>query len=435
MTVEISNISNEESDETISNDSDMNNNNERYNLRKKKLGVNITEPIKKRPKYQTYVTSKNNGCMYCSTKICYGDGSIYEGGIKDNLHQGFGKLKCADYSYEGNWEDGKYNGTGTYICKSYKCVGYWKDNLKHGFCKIVMYDYQVTSPYHIKSFEGNFLNNQLSGRFYIEFYNNSIYKGEVKVEIINGIQIPIPDGEGEIEYSSGQKYEGYFKSGNFSGEGIYINENNEKFIGKFYKNVIREGKLLKENSEYEGSFKNFKMNGNGILLFNDGNKFEGKFINDDFHYGSHYDYPLSFKGHFRNYKLNGMGAAFHANFPRISFLGRFEDDNLVEPAKGQAKCSVCRVCSVVCEGCKIFTDSKCNICNEESPVILFGRCKHALSCWDCTKKLIISRYTKIFIDDDEATINIQDNSYYSGILVSASPDSNYNSDQSNDSMS
>lgn len=384
--------------------------NNSYNLRKNKFNTthdtNTSDPEEPASK-KIKIEDKNGKCLYLSDTLNYDDGSIYVGGLANNMHQGYGTLKAQNYKYHGFWNKGKYDGNGLFCCDDYDHQGYWKENLKHGFGKTTITSETILKEFSVKSFEGNFDSNNLVGTFNINYLNNDKYRGEIKITICNGIQIPVPQGEGELEYFTGEKYEGYFDSGRFSGEGIYIC-NREKFIGVFENNTIVNGKLKNDYYEYEGGFKNYKKHGRGLINFKDGRVCNGRFYKGDFTYGILKKNNKTFKGNFKNYKLEGYGSAFINNL--LCFMGDFEQGKLINPSKGLAKCSACRSSSnlCLCDGCKIFTNSKCNICYTEKPVILFDECRHAITCYDCTKELIKISFNQQFESDDEESFDYYD---------------------------
>lgn len=67
----------------------------------------------------------------------------------------------------------------------------------------------------------------------------------------------LPHGNGTQIYPNGDKYTGYFVSGQKNG------------IGKFVKN----------DYTYHGTFANNKMTGYGTMIFNDGRQYKGNFKN------------------------------------------------------------------------------------------------------------------------------------------------------------
>ena len=74
------------------------------------------------------------------------------------------------------------------------------------------------------------------------------------------------NGYGILEWRDGDKYEGFFKDGEFSGKGTYYYNLQDSFI------------------KYEGEWLNGNKNGYGVLEWRSGDKYEG-FFKDDWRSG------------------------------------------------------------------------------------------------------------------------------------------------------
>ena len=75
------------------------------------------------------------------------DGSVYEGGYRNNRRNGFGKFTCGKTGteYQGKWVGGHRNGNGAETTASgHKFVGLWKDDLKNGDGQLVTKEGEVT---------------------------------------------------------------------------------------------------------------------------------------------------------------------------------------------------------------------------------------------------------------------------------------------------
>ena len=88
-------------------------------------------------------------------------------------------------------------------------------------------------------------------------------------------------GKGKDYYKNGSiKYEGDFVNGKFEGNGKYIWEKGEYYIGQ-WKNELRHGKGIeyyKNGSiKYEGDFVNDKFEGNGKYIWENGEYYIGQF--------------------------------------------------------------------------------------------------------------------------------------------------------------
>ena len=152
------------------------------------------------------------------------DNDLYEGFIKNNNFEGFGKYI---------WENGEYY------------IGQWLDGLRHG--KGIIYYKNDSIKY-----EGDFVNDKYEGNGKYIYGNGDYYIGQW----LNDLK----HGKGTIYYKNNSiKYEGGFVNGKLEGYGKYIYENGEYYIGQ-YLNGLKHGKgtiYYKNNSiKYEGEFIN-----------------------------------------------------------------------------------------------------------------------------------------------------------------------------------
>ena len=84
-------------------------------------------------------------------------------------------------------------------------------------------------------------------------------------------------------YSNGDiKYKGDYVKDKAEGNGKYICENGDYYIGQ-WKNGLRNGKgkeIYKYGDSYEGDCVNDKWEGNGKYIWKDGHYYEGQWKND-----------------------------------------------------------------------------------------------------------------------------------------------------------
>ena len=81
-----------------------------YNLRKNKLDDNFKRDENESKKFKKDDNSTQR--LFISDKINYENGSVYNGGMANNMHQGYGSLKGLNFKYDGFWNKGKYDGSG-----------------------------------------------------------------------------------------------------------------------------------------------------------------------------------------------------------------------------------------------------------------------------------------------------------------------------------
>lgn len=146
----------------------------------------------------------------------FSNGDIYEGDFVVNKMSGHGKMTYNNGDvYDGNWANDSPNGIGTYT-----------------------YDVSHVLPGHYDraKYEGNFVN----GKFH---------------------------GQGRMEYTHGEVYEGEWANDNMNG------------FGK---------KKFHDGSTYEGNLVNGIIHGQGTMIFQDGSAYEGMWENPTKVKGTHY---------------------------------------------------------------------------------------------------------------------------------------------------
>lgn len=112
--------------------------------------------------------------------------------------------------------------------------------------------------------------------------NGDIYEGDLK----NGIK----DGDGNITYKDGSKYDGEWKDGYYHGYGVWFMKNYDRWeLDKMHKK--RRGPVFPYRSccgryssdyklKYEGNFKEGFRHGYGKMIYKNGCKYEGEWEND-----------------------------------------------------------------------------------------------------------------------------------------------------------
>ena len=261
-----------------------------------------------------YVGYFRNGNFNGNGQFFFKNGTIYEGGNKDGLADGFGTMSFSNGSkYVGYFKKDKYHGKGKYTYKNGDTyVGQYENGYKNGKGK---YTYKDGSFYEGGNKDGladgfgtiSFSN----GAKYVGYFKKDKYHGKGKYTYKNGDTFEgnyingVKDGFGKYTYNDGSKYEGEYKNGKKDGFGIFNIKNGDKFVGNF-KNDKRNGKgkyFYKDGSTFEGEYKNSLRDGYGVRTFKNGDKYTGQHI----------------KG-----KVAGLGkySFFNGNF----YEGMFEDN-------------------------------------------------------------------------------------------------------------
>ena len=94
----------------------------------------------------------------------------------------------------------------------------------------------------------------------------------------------LPEGEGKLTCKErGWTYEGCFKQGHFSGQGLLKWEEGTTQEGLFDKDLLVDGTCTyPDGSSYQGTLANGAYEGQGILLFPDGGSYVGSFRGGSF---------------------------------------------------------------------------------------------------------------------------------------------------------
>ena len=179
-------------------------------------------------------------------KIYFSNGDEYVGQIKNYLRDGKGNFKSELKTYNGEWKNDQINGQGILI---------YKNNIKY---------------------EGYFKDNKYYGKGNLSFPDGTHYSGD----FVNNLF----DGQGFLEGSNKHIYNGGFLKGNFHGYGEF--------------KWIEEG-FIKET--FNGYYLNGKKNGKGKLVFKNGNIYEGHWESGEPHGEGIYETPnRKYQGNWRN---------------------------------------------------------------------------------------------------------------------------------------
>ncbi len=196
-----------------------------------------------------------------------GETTIYEGDFADNWINGYGTCTwpSGDH-YEGEWKNGKFNGKGTMTYAGGSVYeGEFVDNKKNGEGIWTKSDGTVVTE--------NWIYGKKVETLTLE---DGTYTG--------GVTDGKPDGQGKMEYTNGQVYEGEWKNGVRSGQGrctwpdggYYDGEwANDKWNGQGTNYMGGS----KDVDYYVGGFADGKRNGHGIFTWASGDSIETEWVN------------------------------------------------------------------------------------------------------------------------------------------------------------
>jgi hypothetical protein len=212
-------------------------------------------------------TCTEGNCVNGKGTYIFSNGTIYIGEWKDTLFNGKGVLTCTDgMVYNGEWKNAKKNGFGSLTyATGQNYTGYWR-------------------------------NGEFHGQGVLTLNADSILVGEWRDGILLSCMGITPldsnpnswkysksgfTGKGRMKMQNGDLYEGDWKNGWMTGNGIYINVYGEKYEGQF-KQGIRNGWGTCSytdigGSKYVGNWKHGLQNGQGTLYSSDGSTFVGTF--------------------------------------------------------------------------------------------------------------------------------------------------------------
>lgn len=149
------------------------------------------------------------------------------------------------YHFIGEFKNGIKNGFGKEVTWEHIYEGFFSNNKKHGKGKLIF----KTS---FDSYEGNFIENQLTGIGFYTWANKDTYKGT----FVNGKM----DGEGIYRWKNGKTYEGQYLDGIKEGYGV-IRENNQIVFEGEFKNGVPNGRgfVIKNGKKVKITMENGKM--------------------------------------------------------------------------------------------------------------------------------------------------------------------------------
>ena len=301
-----------------------------------------------------------------------------KGCISGDCDNGYGTYVFkSGQKYVGNWLNLKRNGKGTnYWSNGEKYTGYWKEDERHG--QGVNY-YADGSKY-----DGEWKNGKKHGYGTQYSVNGDVKKGMWEdgryigtgTNTLGCISGDCSNGYGVYVWSSGEKYDGYWKNNMRNGKGTNIWADGEKFNGNwrndkrhgYGKQIYLSGKektgfweygkykgskttnktgcisgncnngygtyVQSSGEKYVGTFKNGTFNGQGTYTFADGGNYVGYFQNGMYHGQGTYQFSNNqgkYIGDFKYGKYNGLGTFYYAD--GRTQAGKWKDNKYVGTAQ------------------------------------------------------------------------------------------------------
>jgi hypothetical protein len=224
-------------------------------------------------------------------------GNVYKGNWNEKGEmEGYGQyyLKGDKVFAEGVWKQGCLIFARVFLPNGDLYEGGFKNSIFNGFGKLVTCDGEI--------YEGNFLEGEKTGLCTYLFPDGTIYNGNILNGFFNGV--------GSIKWNNGIKYEGNFINSTLGGFGVISNLEGDKYEGFFENNFTNgNGKYLYDNGDiYKGNFEEGKRRGKGVYIRNDGFIYDGEWSDDLMNGISKIKYKnYCVKCIYRNGKLNEIG--------------------------------------------------------------------------------------------------------------------------------
>lgn len=290
-------------------------------------------------KYIKYIGNFVEDKLTGQGTLYHKDGTIESGNWKDNIYQGayssdykYNSEKGSKYCIAGNCD----NGYGMYVFDNGdKYVGEWNNGKREG-----------QGVYYYKSgirYTGNFKNNTLEGYGYCLWTEGNYYIGEWANGEINGQGIYYyKDGTKDVgDWKNTKLQNSNYKSGCVSGDcengyGTYIWGPETKWPGQkytgYWKNGERTGQgtyYYSDGAKYTGNFQGNSLTGQGSYFWNNGDKYEGDWIKT---------------------KMDGYGTYFYADDASTE-TGYWNNGKFVGNSKSDYKTSNTNTTSNTTSGC------------------------------------------------------------------------------------
>ena len=266
-----------------------------------------------------WVAAKPEGCGIihfesASSKL------IYEGQVQKGRRTGVGKMSWPNgFVYEGQWQMDVPHGHGTisfHFGGAFSYTGGFHLGKRHSDsecdCRWTLDGLQV-------SYLGPFKMDRICGSGTFTIAGLLKYEGEMLNDVFQG--------EGRLEYHSGEVLQGRFENGLLSGQGTVTSPTGMTYTGAFLNGLYHgEGTLVDPTIGcYTGSFVDGIFHGVGFLEQNDGTSYRGAWEYGYAHGGGKYlrlsPEKISYEGHFYHGLWQGQGVLVTDAF---KYSGTFE---------------------------------------------------------------------------------------------------------------
>lgn len=211
------------------------------------------------------------------------------------------------------------------LADGWVCEGSFQGKNGNGIC-VQRENVEPGTPYQY--YRGDVRNGTFTGNGILVYENNDRYEGQM----VNGR----PNGRGTfLDVANNNRYIGSFRNGEFSGRGIYTYGNGSRYEGQFANSQPHGTGTLRANTDagrlaftYTGSFYLGVINGNGVVIGADGTRCSGVFYSNSLVGRGSCTYPAgsafrSYTGELKDGRPNGRGTAVYNNGTR--YTGEFRN--------------------------------------------------------------------------------------------------------------
>ncbi len=262
--------------------------------------------------------------------IKYKNGSVYEGEWKNYLKEGKGSITYSNgEKYSGLWQNDFF-----YDMFDRDCISFYVQNgikKKGSHFDIDCQNDNDNTKYEIEieykdetKYKGTLycVKNELQGDGIINYSNGDVYEGHFS----NGVK----QETGKMIYANGDIYEGEWNDNLKMGQGEMIYENGDFYNGEWEEDLKNgQGEMVYENGDvYDGEWNGDDKNGNGTMVYENGDVYIGNWTNDTKTGIGQMTYANGdiYSGHWENNKKHKIGEMIYANGDKYD--GEWDNDNI-----------------------------------------------------------------------------------------------------------